>query len=99
MSVRDQQLRKIRGNDQMSGFESSPSGKRRLGRLDVIRKEAWPFYRTIPGVRLCWELEESTGPEGRIMRKASGKFVASMLSQPAMELQAEKLRANPTTHW
>ena len=28
------------------------------GGLDAIRKEAWPFYRTISGVRLCWELEE-----------------------------------------
>jgi len=25
--------------------------------------EAWPFYRTIPGVRLCWELEEPKGPK------------------------------------
>ena len=22
--------------------------------LDVIRKEAWPFYRTSSGVLLCW---------------------------------------------
>ena len=26
-------------------------------------KEAWPFYRTISGVRLCWELEEPKGPQ------------------------------------
>ena len=26
------------------------------GGPDVIQKEAWSFYRTIPGVRLCWEL-------------------------------------------
>ena len=32
--------------------------------LDVIRKEAWSFYRTISGVRLCWELEEPKGPQG-----------------------------------
>ena len=31
---------------------------------DVIRKEAWPFYRTISGVRLCWELEQPKGPKG-----------------------------------
>ena len=31
--------------------------------LDVIRKQAWPFYRTISGVRLCWELEEPEGPK------------------------------------
>ena len=34
------------------------------GGADVIRKEAWPFYRTIFGVRLCWELEEPEGPTG-----------------------------------
>ena len=34
-------------------------------RLDAIRKEAWSFYRTISGVRLCWELEEPKGPKRR----------------------------------
>jgi len=34
------------------------------GGLDVIRKEAWSFYRTSSGVRLCWELEEPKGPNG-----------------------------------
>ena len=29
----------------------------------MIRKEAWPFYRTSSGVRLCWELEEPKGPK------------------------------------
>ena len=33
------------------------------GGLDVIRKEAWPFYRTSSGVRLCWELKEPKGPK------------------------------------
>jgi hypothetical protein len=32
------------------------------GGLDVIRKEAWPFYKTSTGVRLCWELEEAKEP-------------------------------------
>jgi len=36
------------------------------GGLDVIRKEAWPFYRTISGVRLFWELEEPKGPKMRV---------------------------------
>ena len=35
-----------------------------FGGPDVIRKEAWSFYRTISGVRLCWELEEPKGPKG-----------------------------------
>ena len=30
----------------------------------VIRKEAWSFYRTSSGVRLCWELEKPKGPKG-----------------------------------
>ena len=34
------------------------------GGADVIQKEAWPFYRTISGVRLCWELEEPKGSKG-----------------------------------
>ena len=36
----------------------------RGGRLDVIRKEACSSYRTIFGVRLCWELEEPKGSKG-----------------------------------
>ena len=30
----------------------------------MTRKEAWPLYRTISGVRLCWVLEETKGPKG-----------------------------------
>ena len=37
---------------------------RHVIRADVIRKEAWSFYRTISGVRLSWELEEPKGPKG-----------------------------------
>ena len=33
----------------------------------MIRKEAWPFYRTTSGVRLCWELEEPIGPKTTLM--------------------------------
>ena len=33
------------------------------GGADVIPKEAWPFYRTSSGVRLCCELEEPKGPK------------------------------------
>ena len=35
------------------------------GGLDVIRKEAWRFYRTSSGVRPCWELEQPKGPKGQ----------------------------------
>jgi len=44
------------------------------GGLDVIRKEAWPFYRTIPGVCLYWELEEPNGPKGCVRRKITKIF-------------------------
>jgi len=46
-------------------------------RVDVIRKEAWPFYRTISGVRLCWELEEPNGPIGL------GRDMIALMSWPA----------------
>jgi len=29
----------------------------------VIREEAWLFCRISSGVRLCWELEEPSGPK------------------------------------
>ena len=35
-----------------------------IGGLDVIQKEAWPFYKTSSGVRLSWELEEPQGRKG-----------------------------------
>ena len=38
------------------------------GGLDVIRKEAGPFYRTSSGVRLCWELGEPEEPKGSNIR-------------------------------
>ena len=38
----------------------------------MIREEAWPFHRTISGVRLCWELEEPKGPKGQaLMRRGT----------------------------
>ena len=44
-----------------------------IGGLDVIRKEAWPFYRTISGVRLYWVLEEPKVCDhaGRVINKFS----------------------------
>ena len=42
----------------------------------MIRKEAWPFYRPISGVLLCWELEELKGPNGvhllAVLRQVAG---------------------------
>ena len=37
-----------------------------LRQSDVIRKEAWSFYRTISGVRLYWGLEEPKGPKSSL---------------------------------
>ena len=39
------------------------TGRLCTGGADVIRKEAWHFYRIISGVRLCWELEEPQVPD------------------------------------
>ena len=44
----------------LAGFCRDPLNRGACG----IRKEAWPFYRTSSGVRLCWELEEPKGPKG-----------------------------------
>ena len=47
-------------------YGSKPRAILCTGGLDAIRKEAWPFYRTIFVVHLCWELEKPKGPKGRI---------------------------------
>ena len=47
-----------------------------LGGLNVIRKEAWPFYRTSSGVRLCCELEEPKGPKGVRLKLTCSKSAA-----------------------
>ena len=54
---------------------------------DVIRKEAWPFYRTIPGVRLCWELEEPKGPKGALvfLLHSHGLFLAPHTAMISIE--------------
>ena len=50
--------------------------------LDVVRKEAWSFYRTISDVRLCWELEEPHRPHS--LPFISFPFVpASLASGPS----------------
>ena len=43
----------------------------------LSRKEAWPFYRTISGVRRCWELEKPKGPDGRVRSQSSLKVLTS----------------------
>ena len=50
----------------------------------MIRKEAWPFYRTSSGVRLCWELEEPKGPKGPAST-LGGPFNEERLNLPALE--------------
>ena len=47
-----------------------------LGLRGVIRKEAWPFCRTISVVRLCWELEEPKGPKGHTLHRVSDPLLA-----------------------
>ena len=45
------------------GCSEVPGGSAELLEGFGVRKEAWPGYRTISGVRLCWELEEPKGPK------------------------------------
>ena len=54
----------------------------------IIRKEAWPFYITIPGVRLCWEPEEPKGPKGH-----SGHVQARYLQTSIMDKHQQCLEA------
>ena len=67
------------------------------GGADVIRKEAWSFYRTRAGVRLCWELEKPNipqGPKGRANRnpKAKNAFPAVLSTEGCIvDLCWEKL--------
>ena len=42
----------------------------------MISEEAWSFYRTSSGVRLCWELEKPKGPEGTGQRLYRGTLRA-----------------------
>jgi hypothetical protein len=46
----------------------------------VIRKEAWSFYKTSSGVRLCWELEEPKEPKKD--RTISGVRLCWNLAEP-----------------
>ena len=46
------------------------------GGPDVIRKEAWSFYRTSSGVRLCWELGDPKGPTGSNRRSTALSRIA-----------------------
>ena len=52
------------GSDDVGLIQSTKAPKPAGLAVDVIREEAWPFYRTSSGVRLCWELEEPKGPNG-----------------------------------
>ena len=58
----------------VSNERGTPVGFFEKPRLDVIRKEALSFYRTISGVRLCWKLEEPKGPKG--LQQASHRMHA-----------------------
>ena len=71
----------------------APPPRPRTGGLDVIRKEAWPFYRTCSGVRLYWELEEPKGPKGEVARCYSTPQPSSQATVPVL---AGEPRGRPT---
>ena len=58
----------------------------------MIKKEAWHFYRTSSGVRLCWELEEPKGPEGPSHDKTEAEKGAHMAGRltPILRPRQEK---------
>ena len=55
---------------------------------DVIRKEAWSFYRTSSGVCLCWELEQPEGPKGLLRMQGY-----EALLEPHTSASSDALRA------
>ena len=71
----------------------------------MIRTEAWSFYRTISGVRLCWELEEPKGPKdislthpfvgNAVNRKQWGTYQGKGLCQRA---QMKRLKHAESDH-
>ena len=56
----------VRANAHSARPSYKMHGSGSTGELDVIRKEAWPFYRMISSVRLCWEIEKSEGSQGML---------------------------------
>ena len=67
------------------------------GGPDVVRNEAWSFYGTIFGVRLCWELEGPKGPKGS-GRRAQGSGLRAQgsgrrVQGPGIRAQGAGLRA------
>ena len=63
----------------------------------MIRKEAWPFYRTISGVRLCWELEEPKGPTGAFPDSALARLLRGEAAASAPRTPLLLARTRETT--
>ena len=55
---------------------------------DGRRKEAWSFYETVSGVRLCWELEEPKGPKERVRPPVRVEGLESAFAGDPANLQA-----------
>ena len=53
----------------------------------MIRKEAWPFHRTISGVRICWGLEEPKGPKGPLCNTKDSAVLWVYNKLPRMALE------------
>ena len=64
----------------------------------MIRKEAWTFYRTSSGVRLCWELEEPKGPKGHACPKP-GVVAAPALRAALRAVPRAALRPRGRDGW
>jgi len=60
-----------------------------IGGPDVIRKEAWPLYRIISGVRLSWKLEEPQTLKGGGAGKGMRASCSAHRETPGLKLQGD----------
>jgi len=83
-------------------FLMSEVGVLQLGAIgvigDVIRKEAWSFYRKISGVSLCWELEEPKGPKGGVEKKGGVVHASMRVGTPIKFIWVKAEHVGKYTH-
>ena len=68
----------------------------------MVRKKAWPFYRTISGVRLRWEIDEPEGLKGthpvilcchlKMIRKEAALFCGFFLRKGEVFVYVERIQ-------
>ena len=66
---------------------------------DVIRKKAWSYYRTISGVRLCWELEGPKAPKKKDLKDSVCVRARSCGSTPTPQQSQPLCPLHEPLHW